>query len=217
MPSQSSTGSGRTLSAFLDEVAAGTPVPGGGSVAAIAGALAAALGEMVVNFTDQNALDPEAAAALRDALPALTSLRRVLMAAADEDEAAYAGYRAALALPRGTDTEKAARQTARQEALLRATEAPLAVARAAHELLHLLETVARAGNRRLGDDAALGALLAETALRGALLNVRGNAALLADPDRAAGYREEADRLEREGRGAAERAYRLATAEERAAR
>ena len=85
----------------------------------------------------------------------------------------------------------------------------LRVARSAYEVAEILQSVARDGNPHVRSDAALGALLAEAALRGALLNVRGNAAMLKDRELAATYLTDADRLEEAGREAAQRAYRTA--------
>lgn len=201
----------RTLAGYLDEVASGAPTPGGGSVAGIVGALAAALGEMVVHLSEGRGADPEAEQALQTAGRNLSDLRAALAAAAEADERAYAGYRAAASLPRSCAPEKLARKAAMQAALTDATEVPLAIARAAAETAEILEEVARLGNPHLRSDAALGALLAEAALRGALLNIRGNAALLRDDARAAAYLEDADRLEAVGRAAAQRAYERATA------
>jgi formiminotetrahydrofolate cyclodeaminase len=200
----------RSLAGYLDEVASGAPTPGGGSVAGIVGALAAALGEMVVRLSEGRELDSEVAQLLQTSGRKLSDLRAALTAAAEADERAYAGYRAASSLPRGCAPEKMARVAAMQAALEDATDVPMAVARAATETAEILEDVARLGNPHLRSDAALAALLAETALRGALLNVRGNAALLRDESRAAAYLEEADLLEREGRAAAQRAYATAT-------
>src|SRR5262245_49433018 len=166
----------RSLRAYVDQVASAEPTPGGGSVAAIVGALAAALGEMVANLTlghEQFAGDE---AELRSARDHLTSLREALLQAAAADEAAYAAYRRAASLPRRSQIEKEARTAAMQEALISSTEAPLQVARFSLEVAQILEMVAGIGNPHLRSDAALGALLAETALRGALLNIRGNAA-----------------------------------------
>jgi formiminotetrahydrofolate cyclodeaminase len=203
----------RTLDGYLDDVAAGTPTPGGGSVAAVVGALAAALGEMITNLTLDREAHASAEVELQAAGERLRALRQTLRRAAQADEAAYASYRTASALPRGSDAEKAARRLARQQALLEATEVPLRVARSATEVARVLETVARSGSPHLRSDAALGALLAETALRGALLNVWGNAAMLIAEDRAGVFRAEAEQLTREGREAAARAYRLATKED----
>jgi glutamate formiminotransferase/formiminotetrahydrofolate cyclodeaminase len=97
-----------------------------------------------------------------------------------------------------------------QRALVAATDVPLGVARAAREIAEILEAVAREGNPHVRSDAALGALLAEAALRGALLNVRGNAAMLDDRALAASYLTDADHWEDAGREAAQRAYRFAT-------
>jgi formiminotetrahydrofolate cyclodeaminase len=197
------------LSVYLDRVAAGTPAPGGGSVAAVVGALAAALGEMVANLTLGREKYVDAEAALRPARDRLTALRTSLLEAAAADEAAYQAYRDATSLPRASDSEKTARKDAIQQALIAATDVPLGVARSLREMAEILQSVAREGNPHLRSDAALGALLAEAALRGVLLNVRGNAAMLADRERAAAYLTDADRLEEAGREAAQRAYRTA--------
>jgi formiminotetrahydrofolate cyclodeaminase len=203
----------RTLSSYIDEVASGSPTPGGGSVAAIIGALAAALGEMVVNLSLGRDAEPNAEQTLQTAGARLAELRAALTAAAAADERAYASYRAAASLPRSCAPEKMARVAAMQAALKEATEAPLTVARAATETAEILEDVARLGNPHLRSDAALGALLAETALRGALLNVRGNAGLMKDKALAAAYLGDADLLEEGGRNTAVRAYQLATGEQ----
>jgi formiminotetrahydrofolate cyclodeaminase len=199
----------RSLAAYVAAVAGGASTPGGGSVAAIVGALAAALGEMVANLTLGRARYADAEETLRPARERLVALRERLIGAAAEDERAYAAYRAAAALPRVTVEQKTARTVAMQQALTVATERPLEVARAAVETAELLEVVARAGNPHVRADAALGALLAEAALRGALLNIRGNAAMLRDAALADGFREAAVELETRGRAAAERAYRAA--------
>ena len=200
----------RGMRAYLDAVAAGTPAPGGGSVAAVVGALAAALGEMVANLTLGREKYAGAEESLRSATARLSALRAALLEAAAADEAAYQAYRSAARLPRSSDEEKRTRADAVQTTLIEATNVPLSVARAAHEVAGILEIVAREGNPHVRSDAALGAILSEAALRGALLNVRGNAALLEDRERAVAYLADADLLEASGRAAAERAYRTAT-------
>src|SRR5688500_3355866 len=104
----------RGLSAYLDEVAAGTPAPGGGSVAAVVAALAAALGEMVANLTLGRAKYAEAEALLRPARDRLTALRAALVESAAADEAAYQAYQDAVSLPRTSDGEKTERAAAMQ-------------------------------------------------------------------------------------------------------
>jgi formiminotetrahydrofolate cyclodeaminase len=199
----------RSLAAYLDEVAAGMPAPGGGSVTAVVGALAAALGEMVANLTLGREKYADVEESLRPVRDRLTMVRSSLLDAAVADEAAYQSYRDAASLPRTSDGEKIARTDAMQRALIAATDVPLAAARYAYEVAEILQSVARDGNPRVRSDAALGALLAETALRGALLNLRGNAAMLADRELAATYLTDADLLENAGRETAQRAYRTA--------
>ena len=198
-----------SLSAYLDRVAAATPAPGGGSVAAVVGALAAALGEMVANLTLGREQYAHAEASLQPARDRLTALRASLLEGAATDEAAYRSYRDAASLPRSSDAEKGARTDAMQRALIAATDVPLGIARSAHEVAEILASVARDGNPHVRSDAALGALLAEVALRGALLNVRGNAAILKDRELAVTYLADADRLGETGCEAAQRAYRTA--------
>lgn len=198
----------RTLEGYIDAVASAAPAPGGGSVVGVVGALSAALGQMVINFTD--APNEQGKAQVNDLLAALQTCQSRLMQAASEDEAAYQGYRDATNLPRGTADEKAARKSAMQAALMAATDVPLAMAEQAARLAALLIEVAEIGSRRLASDTTLSALLAETTLRGALLNVRGNATLLKDTVKAQSYREAADRLEAEGRRAAATALEIAS-------
>ena len=197
------------LAAYLDEVAAGTPAPGGGSVAAIVAALAAALGEMVANLTLGRAKYAGAESSLRPARDRLTALRTTLLESAAADEAVYQSYQDAASLPRASDGEKTERAVAMQRALIAATEVPLAVARSVSEVAEILQSMARDGNPHVRSDAALGALLAEAALRGALLNVRGNAAMVKNRELGSTYVTDADRLEQAGREAAQRAYRIA--------
>jgi formiminotetrahydrofolate cyclodeaminase len=197
------------LATYLDEVAAGTPAPGGGSVAAVVAALAAALGEMVANLTLGRAKYAKAEASLRPARDRLTALRTALLESAAADESAYQAYQDAASLPRASAGEKTERAVAMQRALITATDVPLGVARSVYEVAEILESMARDGNPYVRSDAALGALLAEAALRGALLNVRGNAAMLMDRELALTYTTEADRLDEAGREAAQRAYRTA--------
>jgi methenyltetrahydrofolate cyclohydrolase len=202
----------RSLRRYLDAVAAGTAAPGGGSVAGIVGALGAALGEMVANLTLGRERYAAAEEALRPARERLSELREMLTNAASEDERAYAAYRASSSMPRETADQKVGRAAAMQKALIAATEVPMVTARAAVETAEILEVVARAGNPHVRSDAALGAVLAEAALRGALLNVRGNAAMLRDAELADEFREQATNLEIRGRAAAERAFLMATSD-----
>jgi glutamate formiminotransferase/formiminotetrahydrofolate cyclodeaminase len=173
------------------------------------GALAAALGEMVANLTLGRTKYADAESTLGPGRVRLTALRTALLEAAAADEAAYQSYRDAASLPRSNESEKTERTVAMQRALITATDVPLGVARSLHEVAVILQSMARHGNPHARSDAALGALLAEAALRGVLLNVRGNAAMLEDRELALAYLADADRLEEAGRAAAQSAYRFA--------
>lgn len=186
MPDQPA--SQQTVTAYTSAVASGSPTPGGGSVVAVTGALAAALAAMVCNHTIGRPAYADAEDALIQARSQAEAIRAQLLDLAAADEAAYGGYVAATALSRTTEAEKASRRAAMQEALVAAADVPLAVAVACADILPLLETVATLGNKHLLSDATVAALLAEAALRGALTNVRVNADQMRDPDRAAHYR-----------------------------
>jgi len=185
----------RAIGAYLDAVASREPAPGGGSVAGVVAALGAALGEMVVRLSEGKAAYAGAMPALEEARSRLSDASAAALAAAAADEAAYARYRAASDLPKGSDEERDARAAAVQAALVEATETPLRLCRACLAMLDGLAVVAAQGNRHALSDARLGAYLADAAVRGALLNVRGNAAMLKDDAVASGYRREADRIE----------------------
>lgn len=199
----------RGLAEYVSAVAAGTATPGGGSAVAVVGALAAALGEMVVNLTRSNRKYANAAELLQPGGERLSALRGALLAAAAADEHAYAGYRQAVSMPRGNETEQRARDEALERSIVAATEAPLGVARDAAEVARILQSVAALGNPRLLSDAALAALLAEAAVRGAARYVKENAALLRDTERARATMLDADGIVEDGVAAAEQAWRLA--------
>jgi formiminotetrahydrofolate cyclodeaminase len=150
------------------------PTPGGGSASALAGALAAALVEMVCELTvgrpDTAHIDPVA----RQIGSAAAELRRALLDAAEEDATAYDAVAAARRLPRETEGEQAARRLAIAEATVAATEVPLRVVQLALDVLGLAARMAPIGNRNAISDAGVAALLAAAAARGAAFNVTIN-------------------------------------------
>ncbi len=165
---------------FLDELASSAATPGGGSGAAIMGALGAALVSMVCNLTigkkNYAEVEPEMRSVLHDA----EALRRHLADMVAEDIAAFNGLMAAYGLPKLSDEDKAARGAAIQHALRAATEAPLACARACADVIKLSMRAAEVGNRNVISDAGVGALAAQAALRSAALNVDINVPSLQD-------------------------------------
>ncbi len=179
---------------FLDELASSAATPGGGSGAAIMGALGAALVSMVCNLTigkkNYAEVEPEMRSVLHDA----EALRQRLADMVAEDIAAFNGLMAAYGLPKLSDEDKAARGAAIQHALRAATEAPLACARACAEVIKLSMRAAEVGNRNVISDAGVGALAAQAALRSAALNVDINVPSLQDQAFAQACRDEMDAL-----------------------
>ena len=180
----------RTLRAFSDELSADTPVPGGGSAAAYAGAMGAALAAMVARIT----VKKESSEALRAFAEEMDGLRAEFLRFVDEDSAAYARVAAAMKLPRKTEEEKAARQEAIQGALLGASRVPLEVARTARRLLDACERAVESASPMTASDVGVGALMAEAALRGAALNVMINLASIKDPAQVKTLSEDLDRV-----------------------
>lgn len=179
---------------FLDELASSAATPGGGSAAAIMGALGAALVSMVCNLTigkkNYAEVEPEMRSVLHDA----EALRQRLADMVAEDIAAFDGLMAAYGLPELSDEDKAVRGAAIQHALRAATEAPLACARACAEVIKLSMRAAEVGNRNVISDAGVGALAAQAALRSAALNVDINVPSLQDQAFAQACRDEMDAL-----------------------
>jgi len=160
--------------AFVHEVSRDSPAPGGGSVAALAGALGAALASMVANLTVgkpgyESAFDDMAAAAEE-----AQAVKDRLLQAVDEDTVAFNAYMDALRLPKGTEAEKAARKAAMQAGLKQAVAVPLETARLGLRAMALARRAAESGNKNSVSDAGVGAQMAFACVGGACLNVRIN-------------------------------------------
>jgi glutamate formiminotransferase/formiminotetrahydrofolate cyclodeaminase len=184
-------GDGPSLDGFIGAVASGSPTPGGGTVAAVAGALAAALAAMVARLTVGRKKYAEVDAEFRALLGEAEALQLVLRRLGDEDAAAYTAVTAAYAIPKDREAERAA---AIEAAMLQATRVPLETLRAARAVAALAARAAEAGNRNAASDAGVGALLAGAAARGAAYNVRINIGSLADRAVAAPLAAEAAQL-----------------------
>ena len=183
--------SGPTLADFVSSVASSAPVPGGGSVAAHAGALAAALARMVAGLTvgrkKYAAVDTDMRALATDA----AALGARLAALVHEDADAYAAVSAAYKLPGDAGVAAAGRATAVQAALVEAARVPLETARACTAVARLAVTCASKGNTNAVSDAGVAALLAEAACKGAAFNVRINVSAMADREAGAPLAREA--------------------------
>src|SRR2546423_1539138 len=159
---------------FSEQLASKAPTPGGGSAAALAGALGAGLVSMVCNFTVGREKYADVEDEMQGVLRRSEELRGELERAVEDDVAAYGGYSEAQRMPRETDDERRAREAALDAALRASTVVPLEVAERCAELLELAVRAAELGNRFLISDAAVGARLAAAARRSAELNAPVN-------------------------------------------
>lgn len=188
----------QTLNDFLGNLAGSAPVPGGGSVAALNGALAAALAAMVANLTVGKKKYEEVEGLMQSVAREAGGLVAEFAADVDRDSEAYGRVFACFRLPKGTEGEKAARLAAIREATRHAALVPMEVARRACALMPRIAEVARKGNRNAVTDACVAMMSARNAVLAALLNVRANLASLKDDEAfAAPLEAEADALERE--------------------
>lgn len=165
---------------FLDDLASAAPTPGGGSAAAIMGAMGAALISMVCNVTLGKKGQESAASEMQSVRDQSEKLRATLTAMVAEDVAAFDALMAAYRLPKGTEEEKGRRLEAIQSSLRGATETPLACARACAEVIALSKRAGEHGFAGVISDAGVGVLAAHTALRSCALNVFINAPSLKD-------------------------------------
>ena len=193
-----------TCKAFAEETASESPAPGGGSISAYMGALGAALGAMVANLSSHKAGWDDRWREFSDRAEQGQRLMAELLHLVDEDTEAFNRIMNVFAMPKSTDEERAARSAALERATLYATEVPLRTMKAALGVFDLVRAMAAEGNPNSVSDAGVGALAARSAVLGARLNVRINAAGLKDRARAEALAAEADavaaeaeRLERE--------------------
>jgi formiminotetrahydrofolate cyclodeaminase len=178
----------RTLRAFSEDLASERPVPGGGSAAAYAGALGAGLCAMVLRISAKKSEQP-----LEERITELDNLRGDFLRLVDDDSAAFARVSDAMKLPRATSDEKALRKERMQSGFLAAARVPLEVAKTARRLLEACDRITPSAVPMTVSDVGVGALMAQTALRGAALNVMINLASLDDAAQVKALSEELDR------------------------
>jgi glutamate formiminotransferase / formiminotetrahydrofolate cyclodeaminase len=165
---------------FADETSSESPAPGGGSVAALAGAMGASLATMVANLSSHKRGWDDKWEFFSDWADKGQTLKNKLIHLVDEDTAAFNKIMAAFGLPNSSDAEKTARKKAIQDATKYATEIPFHVMQTIYESLDLIETMAKEGMKSSISDIGVGALCAQTGVGGAFLNVKINAAGLED-------------------------------------
>jgi len=178
------------MRAFLEEVASPSPTPGGGSVAALSGALAAALASMACQLTMGKEGYTDVEKEMRAALEQARGLQKDLFAFIEEDAQAFGALLAAHRLPKDTEEEKESRTMVVQMALRGAANVPLVVADRAVKVLEVLLTVTEKGIPNLLPDTGTAAQMAKAAVRGSALNVRTNATSLADEELARAFEEQ---------------------------
>ena len=183
------------ITEYLAKAAAGTAVPGGGSVAALNGALAAGLTEMVANLT----VGKKGYEAVEEDMKALadkaSQLRNKLTAAIDQDADAYTEVMAAYKLPKTTDEETSLRKQKIQDAIKHAALVPLEVARDALAVIDLAGRAIREGNKNAASDGAVAAMNARTAALAAIYNVRINLSSIKDDAFVEKLAQEAEELQ----------------------
>ena len=184
-----------TCAAFAEETASESPAPGGGSISAYMGALAAALGTMVANLSSHKAGWDERWEFFSDWAENGMAVMNELLALVDEDTAAFNKIMDVFGMPKGTPEEKEARAAAMQVATLYATEVPLRTMKAAYKAFDVVRAMATEGNPNSVSDAGVGALAARSAVMGACLNVKINAAGLKDREVAERFINEANEIQ----------------------
>ena len=184
-----------TIKDFISKVISNDPVPGGGSVSALNGALAAALSAMVANLTVGRKKYAEVNDLMQELSTRFEKLSQKLIEDVDRDSDAYNRVFSAFKLPKETDEEKQLRSEAIQKETKYAAQVPMEVARAVYEVLPQIDAIAQKGNSNAVTDACVSMMCARTAILGALLNVRINLTSIKDEAFVNAMREEADTIE----------------------
>ena len=186
-----------TVKGLLDVTAGKDPVPGGGSISALSGSIAAALTEMVAGLTIGRKKYAEVEEQMKQLVERVHEIRQQLILDVDRDSEAYNVVFAAFQMPKETDEQKAARSAQIQEATKIAANVPMEVARRVYSLLSDIEEVVSNGNQNAVTDGCVAMMSARNAIIGALFNVRINLTSIKDEQYVADMTAEADRLERE--------------------
>lgn len=170
----------KKVSNFLDELASNSPTPGGGSVAALAGALGVALISMVGNLTVGKKKYEDVEEDIKKILSSSEKLRYELSQLIEEDVKVFNNFMSTYKMPKETEDEKKVRAEKIQESLIEAAKVPLKVAYKCLDILSLSKEVAEKGNINVVSDAGVAALMAEAALESAILNVKINLKMIKD-------------------------------------
>lgn len=182
---------------FMAKTAGSDPVPGGGSISALCGALSSALAEMVTGLTIGRKKYAEVEEEMKAIAPKMAEAQVKFLQFIDDDADAYNVVFEAFKLPKESDEEKVARSKAIQDATLKAALVPLEVAKTAVSIMDSIAVIAAKGNQNAITDACVAMMCARTATFGALLNVRINLSSLKDVEKVAELSMECDKLHAE--------------------
>lgn len=185
-----------TLEQFAAQTASNEPVPGGGSIAAISGSLAAALSEMVANLTIGKKKYAEFEEEMKEIADKGAVLRERLLDDIQKDSNSFNDVMKAMKLPKSTDEEKALRKEKMQEGLKIAARIPFEIASDAYEIMPLAERVVECGNKNAVTDGLVSAMLARTSVLSALLNTKINLASIKDEKFVNDYKVKVEELEK---------------------
>ena len=185
-----------TVAGFIDELASDSPAPGGGSVSALNGAIAAALTSMVGNLTIGKKKYADVEEEMREIVSRVSEIQKELLEAVDKDSDAFNVVFAAFKWPKETEEEKKARSAEIQRGTKIAADVPMRVAEKAAELMPLIEKVIMKGNQNSITDACCAMMACRYAVIGALLNVRINLGSIKDKTFVKEHADRAAELER---------------------
>ncbi|MCC6549168.1 MAG: cyclodeaminase/cyclohydrolase family protein [Ignavibacteriaceae bacterium] len=166
--------------AYLEALSAGTPTPGGGNASAVAGAISASLGMMVINLTLGKPKYAEFESDLREGLEQLTSLREEFLQLSEADNAAFDEVMLAFKLPKSTPEENALRKAEVQKATIKAAQVPAQAVKTASEMIPILSQLIEKGNRNSLSDTGVALQYLEPCISGALYNVMINCSSVKD-------------------------------------
>lgn len=194
------------LGQWTDDLASKAPVPGGGGASALAGALAAALGQMAANLTVGKKRYADVEEEMQQSLFALNILQMELMALADKDAEVFAPLAAAYGLPSGTEEEKTKKAQVMEEKLLAASLVPVKMMEKTSAVLDILGLLEEKGSRMVVSDVGVAAQMARAALNGAVMNIYINTKSMKNRKTAEELNKKAEKLLKEGTDQADAIY-----------
>jgi methenyltetrahydrofolate cyclohydrolase len=191
-----------TLKAFAEELASNSPAPGGGSAAALAASLGTSLGSMVFNLTvgkkAYNEYDEETKDSILKALEITNLNEAEFLNLMEKDAEEFLELMAAFKLPKNTEEEKTVRKEKIEEGYIKALQVPLTVAEKSYEIYKYIELAANFGNKNAVSDAGVAALLLQTAIESAVLNVKINLSGISDDTYKAQLQQKCNELVKSG-------------------